>query len=563
MNKIKIIAIAACALGLMTSCDDFLTADNKSELDAEKQFGSDPGIETAVNDAYHSLRTIYASGNYSNWFQAGTDMYCNGRNDISSDYQLYTMTALSGDNQELYKACYDGIRTAQAVTKYDNGSELSKKRVDEARVIAANYYYILVNSYGGVPLIKSFVERVDSNYTRATTQETYQYIIDELESVVANNRLDATNATKGGGRVSMEAAKALLAKTYLAAGWDLNNNDYFTKAAQYADEVINGHNGLTTKFARLYDADGSGDDNEEFIWDVEYNQTVANDKTSGGHSMHTWYWNYMGGQEDRGKYGSSSFLPTLYTLGCFQKGDERYDATFMKELPNIKNGQEGGDYWDYYTNKDKDGNYSYGKDEIQRYYPAWYETEDDINAWRNASPTHANAYVIEMAENSHEPQNMTGAEQDYYTMVKWVFGGSPCKKFDDANNPVSASGNSDYRDIHIITLPEVYLIAAEAYLQLGNTANALARLNVVHERAGNAPLTTVDINSILDERAVELYGMGERWYDLRRTKTLQARYEDYNPQAVKDQCKAIRPIPSAAMDANSALTQNPEYTVQP
>lgn len=553
--KFKPIIFATGLLLATTSCEDFLTPQNKSALEAGKQLGTEAGIENAVNDAYYSLRAIYANSNYTNWFQAGTDMYCSARNTIDADYQQYTITPLNSDNADLYTKCYNGIRSAYAVAHYSTGSANALKRVDEARVIAANYYYLLVNSYGGVPLIKSFVNKAETGYARASAKETYEYIIAELENVIANNRLDAKNATKGGGRVSMEAAKALLAKTYLAAAWDLDNNTYFEKAAGYADQVITGQSGLTTQYAKLYAADGSGDDNAEFIWDVEYNKTVANDKTAGGHDMHTWYWNYMGGQEDRGKYGMSSFVPTLYTLYCFQKDDERYDATFMKELPNINKAEAGGDYWDYYANGG-----SYGKTPIQRYYAAWYETPADIAAWRAGSATRANAYVIEMAEQTHEAQIMDGTPRTYYNMIKDVYGGAPVKKFDDSNNPSSGPGNTDYRDIHILTLPDMYLVAAEAYLKLGNTTKALERVNAVRSRA-KAPLrTTVSLNDILDERALELYGMDARWYDLRRTRTLKTRYEQYSPQAVKDQCKAIRPIPQSALDANKLLTQNKEYT---
>ncbi len=68
------------------------------------------------------------------------------------------------------------------------------------------------------------------------------------------------------------------------------------------------------------------------------------------------------------------------------------------------------------------------------------------------------------------------------------------------------------RDFIISRLGETYLVAAEAYLKAGNTVNALARLNEVRRRAGGGTagvipvLTSIDINTILDERARELLG---------------------------------------------------------
>ncbi len=63
--------------------------------------------------------------------------------------------------------------------------------------------------------------------------------------------------------------------------------------------------------------------------------------------------------------------------------------------------------------------------------------------------------------------------------------------------------NTCYRDIHIITLPEMYLVAAEAYLKAGDNPKALARLNEVHQRAGLPALTgTITIDDILDEKCL-------------------------------------------------------------
>jgi len=125
-----------------------------------------------------------------------------------------------------------------------------------------------------------FVTSASTGYPKSSAEEVYAYIISELEDVIGKNVLKASTAKDGGGRVSQETAKAILAKTYLSAAWDLNKQDYFSKAASLADEVIAGRK-LTTPFADLWKADGSGDDNEEFLWDVEYDLASAENTTSG------------------------------------------------------------------------------------------------------------------------------------------------------------------------------------------------------------------------------------------------------------------------------------------
>ena len=381
--------------------------------------------------------------------------------------------------------------------------------------------------------------------------------------VISKNVLQASTATKGGGRISQETAKAILAKTYLSAAWDLNKQDYFSKAAALADEVIAGRR-LTTPYAKLWKADGSGDDNEEFLWDVEYDLATANNTTSGGTEWSGYYCNYLGGNEDNIKATTSSYVPTLYALHCFKKGDQRYDATFMKELPDINKGNAAGTgYWTWYKN----GESLVGKP-VTRYYSAWYETDADFEAWKEKDPANrANTYRIPMDSQTKESQNMDGKDMDYYDNQLLVYGSSPCKKFDDSQT-ASNQKNTCYRDIHIITLPEMYLVAAEAYLKAGDNTKALARLNEVHQRAGLAALTgAITIDNILDESACENFGNCARWMDLRRTKTLVERCTKYNYEMGDKAAqyigeKLLRPIPQAAIDANDQLSsadQNPGY----
>lgn len=54
---------------------------------------------------------------------------------------------------------------------------------------------------------------------------------------------------------------------------------------------------LVTPFEDLWRADCSGDDNEEFIWDVEYDYATAANTVSGGHPWSSFYCNHMGGKK--------------------------------------------------------------------------------------------------------------------------------------------------------------------------------------------------------------------------------------------------------------------------
>lgn len=555
-------------MGTMTSCSDFLDASNKSNVTDKQTFATKEGLNNLVNDAYQHLQNVYAAPLFTSCFSAGTDMYADARNKMNEALNTYeTLTPENTDIKNLYTYLYSGIRAANSVSYYAQTAQVDDKTkgqlVGEARVLAAYEYYLLVNNFGGVPIMKDFLTTADTGYPKSSSEDVYAYIISELEDVISKNVLQASTATKGGGRISQETAKAILAKTYLSAAWDLNKQDYFSKAAALADEVIAGRK-LTTPFAKLWKADGSGDDNEEFLWDVEYDLATANNTTSGGTEWSGYYCNYLGGNEDNIKATTSSYVPTLYALHCFKKGDQRYDATFMKELPDINKGNAAGTgYWTWYKN----GESLVGKP-VTRYYSAWYETDADFEVWKAKDPTNrTNTYRIPMDSQTKEAQNMDGKDMDYYDNQQLVYGSSPCKKFDDSKTATTEK-NTCYRDIHIITLPEMYLVAAEAYLKAGDNPKALARLNEVHQRAGLPALTgTVTIDDILDENACENFGNEARWMDLRRTQTLVTRCTKYNHEMGDKAAqyigkKLLRPIPQAAIDANDQLTladQNPGY----
>ena len=62
------VALAACVMGTMTSCSDFLDAENKSNVSDKQTFATKDGFNTLVNDAYQRLQNIYAAPLFSIFF---------------------------------------------------------------------------------------------------------------------------------------------------------------------------------------------------------------------------------------------------------------------------------------------------------------------------------------------------------------------------------------------------------------------------------------------------------------------------------------------------------------
>ena len=588
INRICL-ATALLSTGILIGCDDFLTPENRSSVTDQAYFSTASGFQSLVNDTYAQLKDIYNSRSVTLYFNAGTDLYQVGRN--QTDDALHRWQNLNPDNgnvSNFYNMCYDAIRSAMSIQYYAPNAavndDVKQKAIDEGRFVAALHYYLLVNNFGGVPLVTEYASSAVTGYPRASAEEVYNYIISELKEIISNNKLQASTATKGGGEASIESAKALLAKTYLSAAWDLGKSEYFGEAAKYADEVIAGRQ-LTTEFADLWAADRSGDDNEEFIFDVEFDYDTTHDKNSGNwwQNLHS---NYMGGAEDGMKNGGSVYLPRMHTLKCFDPGDKRYNATFMKELLIKGRWEETqsfiglGDYFGWYSN----GHSSKGK-LVAVYFPAYWESDgESVKAWRAEDPENREgtivipqndktAIMVPMSvyyDDYEEVKNTTGvvAKYDFDDDATHLNSYSihPCRKFDDC---LTANYNAGYsfRDLHIITLPEIFLVAAEAYYKAGNNSQALARLNSLRKRAGVADVTTIDIDVILKESACEMFGNGTRRMDLRRTGKLVEYNNLYNSElkgkaAASIGQKLLWPIPQSAIDANELLTaedQNPGY----
>ena len=85
--------------------------------------------------------------------------------------------------------------------------------------------------------------------------------------------------------------------------------------------------------------------------------------------------------------------------------------------------------------------------------------------------------------------------------------------------PVRAFNEGSDVDWQIIRYAEVILNYAEACFELGETGQALAYVNEIRKRAGIQELTTITREDVRNEFAIEFYGEGNRYWDLKRWRT--------------------------------------------
>jgi hypothetical protein len=117
----------------------------------------------------------------------------------------------------------------------------------------------------------------------------------------------------------------------------------------------------------------------------------------------------------------------------------------------------------------------------------------------------------------------------------------------------------------LIRYADVLLMYSEAVNEAqGPTVGAYMGIDMVRERA-NASVIPRGLGKgelrqyVRDERLLELYAEGHRWFDLKRWGILEERIKEVKPYAQVQARHQYFPIPQSEMDVNPNLVQNDGY----
>jgi len=599
MKKIFYI-LTLCAVG-MTSCSDFLEPENRANIQANPYFETEEGLAALRVTLFSGLRSLVGNTALTEW---GTDLYVTSKTSDPGDFHRYNVTAENSTVESFYKTVYSLINNANCMLKYGAQNE---QYVAEAKFLRSYGYYLLMQQFGAVPYVTSYIESGEKSYPKASLQELYQSVIAELESIADSPALPEEDHK---GNPSRRAVRALLAHVCLEAGWDLETtltdaaqgtysvtgSSYFAKAAQYADKAIGGQE-PTMSFEEKWSPYNEG--NAEEIFSVQYERNgYPGDVLNGGHRRQSTYGSQLGDPAITGlKNCDGSLVPSAKALYLWAKGDSRYEATFMTTMYNYFGNWPQTGYYAYYAASEADRD----KMGIADKYFAWYYTAAEVKAFitehksqlvQGAGPNkchvHLMADPVTYYEFDFDGNVSSSTTPAYATYLRTTNAAVPAvKKYDDPNSVQQGNITDDYRDVPLFHLSQLYLTAAEAYLLAGDKSQSLARINALRRRAGAAEITDYaayepdyatttdfgnirDIDLILDERARELYAETNRWTDLRRTRQLvryNVEFNDYVTSVadmanVQGVIKWYRPIPAAEISTNTAISeadQNPGY----
>ena len=171
------------------------------------------------------------------------------------------------------------------------------------------------------------------------------------------------------------------------------------------------------------------------------------------------------------------------------------------------------------------------------------------------------------------PSEAYDARNNFMTSSAWYDNktGKTILKWTGAHSDGQAGTSTEFpdTDIPLFRVAEAYLNYAEAVLRGGSELGGLTALqavNAVRERAGAEDLTSIELNTILDERGREFYAECMRRPDLVRFNKYggETGYQwQYKGGATNGKNFSahmnIYPIPQAILEKNPALVQNAGY----
>ena len=445
------------------------------------------------------------------WVRAmNTNTWSDADNDATYAVYVRTLQGIAYTNEYLRQTASDRLS--------DRGvsSELAAKIQGfraEARFLRAYFYWMALDVFGDVPFTTEnspFGGGV--NPKQASRKDVFDYCISELTALAADDS-PMPAARSNYPRADTGAVLGLLARMYLNAEV-YTGTPMWQEAKDACEDIFTMGYSLCPEYADLFRGDNG--ENPEALNEVLFGISYDAEQTQ--------------------SYGGTSYL-TLAAIAAT-------DVSSTQMINGVNNGWGGirvpYEYVEKYFNV-RNADYSAGT--------------YDVNDKRGRM-----FYIKGRSE------SMDGAL--YVFLNGWS-----CLKFNniphnmDQDSYLETAASKAYSDIDfpMIRLGEIYLIYAEACMNLGQANTALPKVQELAARAGVTAPTSITQEWLIEERARELMWEGHRRTDLIRygkftSSSFLWTYKggSFSGQGFDDHMK-IFAIPASELASNPELHQNPGY----
>lgn len=536
MKNIIKITLAAAVLGITASCTD-LDVDVKSKY---TEYPNDPvAIEGKMSDVYYSFRQ--ALGNNYNRVQTfssdeasgvsfGTDYFDKGENIHPSIHNF-----MSGDDPASY-----WTDLASGITKCNKIIEEFKetpKVAAPARLMRAFYHFILMDSYGDVPVL-DHLPADNEAVVRSPRKEVAEFIEKEVKECLPD--LSDKNDASTYGKPNKWMAEALLVKLYINWGvytcgdvtkYDVatTKNSKLDECVKYCDDIIgSGLFNLNDPYRKKFMFD-NGPQIKDFIYAMPYDKVSAQGLLYGRYRAFRRIddgdtQGYYGGKMGKSCAGICAMNPEFADLFCLE-GDDRNDAVLKGKVF----------IHDAITGEETDNPYIYKGTQLE--LTKTITLQEDGLATLNCGAT------------------PDGWRQGYRSI-----------KFYPNPNEYSAYNRYQSNDVPIFRFADIILTKAEAIKRGATATNGDTPQSLFNQIRSyvHAPLLDHDpsLQEILDERGREFFDENWRRNDMIRFGTFESEYgfhKHSNPDARFDKTCRILPVPDNILKENTNWEQNPGY----
>lgn len=485
----------------------------------------------------------------------------------------------SGGVQNHWQYLYELVHRSNTVIRNVENMPISRETIDrvtgEAKFLRAMAYFRMLNCWGGVPY---YDETCDINMEfsnlkspRSSTEEIRGHIIDDLTEAI--EKLPVSWEAADLGRATKGAAYALRGKVYLFnRQWDEAIADFeeivYNKSHNYGYSLHPDYNSLF----RLY----NGSHSPEMIFSIQ-----SIDGNTAGYALDIV--SYFGNKSTMRLIAGNRIVPSVTLVDMYENLDgSPFDWDDM--FPGFNDG--GAETRKKYLCVAIDQ----GSTTVTSTLDC--DTTKVMDAYRLRDPRLC-LNVITPYSNYLGTDAGSSPMDKQFVLADPTKGGAPMEAMAFIRNSEGwnsyfwrkwiPTGNLDgywgeYNrtpyEFPLIRLGDVILMLAEAYNEAGETDKAVIELNKIRARAGmpelNSGASWLAVSGkeemaerIRRERAFELAGEGQRYWDLRRWGLLEASVKNatdifgdlmytrsYQPR------HEMWPIPLVEMERNTNLKQN-------